>query len=162
MRPRTTLLIYLSIDVLNVASVTQLRRWENILMYLKGGFFMMMKYLAVFLTVNFSFSSPPSSPSFLFFSLSPTQQQSREWSSHPCKSVCAWFCVCVCEWERESWTKHTLTDRGGGFSVSLTLVGDGRSCPDLKEQTQLRPFLTQQNNFERKRRRTKNKLFARK
>lgn len=109
MRPRTTLLIYLSIDVLNVASVTQLRRWENILMYLKGGFFMMMKYLAVFLTVNFSFSSPPSSPSFLFFFLflPPSSNPGNDRPTHV--KVCVHDFVCACVSERERVEPSTLS-----------------------------------------------------
>lgn len=68
-------------------------------------------------------------------------------------------CTCVCV--RACWTKHTLTDPGGGFSVSLTPVGDGSSCPDLKEQTQLRPFLThkkKQLQEEKKNKKKKNCL----
>lgn len=64
---------------------------EHILMYLQGDFFMMMK---IFGWVKSFFCWPPPPPQTHVFLLS-TQQPSQEWSSHPCKAVTAWLCVCV-------------------------------------------------------------------
>lgn len=54
-------------------------------------FFMMMKIFGYVLKV-FSPFSLLFSPSVSF----STQQQSREWLSHPCKGVSAWLCGCGC------------------------------------------------------------------
>lgn len=54
--------------------------------------------------------------------------------------------------------KHTLIDPVGGFGASQTPVRDGSSCPDLKEQTQLRPFVTKQKE-KKKNYLQENKLF---
>ncbi len=90
-------------------------------------FFMTMKIFGCVLNV-FSLFFPPS----VSFS---TQQQSREWSSHPCKGVSAWLCVCVCVcdccvWDESSTLAPILAE---DFGASQTPVGDGSSCPDLKE-----------------------------
>ena len=78
---------------------------------------------------------------FVFFSPSVSPQQSREWSSHPCKGVSAWrcVCVCVCVIVCERWRSSTLASiLAKDVGVSQTPVADGSSRPDLKEQTQLR------------------------
>lgn len=139
MCPRSSLLIYLSIDVLNVAAVTQLHRWENILMFLQEIFY---DDENIWLRFN---RSPPSLP-FLSLFLFPfsIRQQSLEWSPHPCKGVnarlrvCVYVCNCVRE-EPSTVAPIPVED----FGASHTPVRDGSSCPSLKEQTQLRPFLTQ-------------------
>lgn len=76
---------------------------------------------------------------FCFFLFSPsasfsTQQQSREWSSHPCKGVSAWLCVCVCDCVRDESSTHVPTP-AKDVGSSQTPVGDGTSCPSPKEQT---------------------------
>ena len=87
----------------NDTSVTQLHRWEKTYWCIyKRFFFLTMKIFGRVLKFFFSFFFP----SLFYPFLLSTQQQSREWLSHPCKGVCAWVyvcvtvCVCVCERER--------------------------------------------------------------
>lgn len=62
-------------------------------------------------------------------------------------------CVCMSGCVRDE--PSTLTPiPAEDFGASQTPVRDGSSCPDLKEQTQLRPFLTQKQLREKE---TKNK-----
>lgn len=61
--------------------------------------------------------------------------------------VCVSVCVCDCVRDEPSTLTPILAE---DFGASQTPVRDGSSCPDLKEQTQLRPFLTQEQLQENK------------
>lgn len=128
------------------------------------GFFMTVKIFDYVIKV-FSLFSPSLLSLCFFFSFS-TRQQSLEWLSHPCKGVNARLRVCVyvcnCVQDEPSTLALILVE---DFGASHTPVRDGSSCPSLKEQTQLRPFLTQKQLRKKKHEEQKHKqtrLFARK
>lgn len=81
------------------------------------------------------------------------RQQSLEWSSHPCKGVSTWLCVCECACDCVRGEPSTLTPiLGGGFQCeSDSGQGDGISRPHLKEQNPTQALCNTRKQQENKR-----------
>lgn len=98
---------------------------------------------------SFFFSPPPTHTHVFLLS---TQQPSQEWSSHPCKAVTAWLCVCV--WVETSTPSPILREDLARVGLRS---GMEATVPIWRNKTPLRPFVSQ-NNCEENTVRTKNSV----